>query len=78
MLHELTHVLTWDEKIDHGPEFRATRKALAHTHWPGVAWEPITTPGRKYAYQEDHRIVEALIKQRPDLSKFHARYEVEA
>ncbi|TXH13880.1 MAG: hypothetical protein E6R03_10540, partial [Hyphomicrobiaceae bacterium] len=51
MAHELAHVLTWEEAEDHGPAFRAVRRAIVVSHWPGIRpWRHIAKPGKSYAY----------------------------
>jgi hypothetical protein len=72
--HEFTHVITHDETIDHGPEFRAKLRELVRAHWPGIEpWRETDLPGAQAAYWEDDQMARAIDElSRPKLEEAQA------
>ena len=63
LAHELAHVITHDEKEDHGPEFRAKLRQLVRARWPGIEpWRETNVPGAQAAYWEDSQMSRSLEK----------------
>jgi hypothetical protein len=63
LAHELVHVITHDEQVDHGPEFRKKLRELVRAHWPGIEpWRETDKPGAQAAYWEDNEMARAIDK----------------